>query len=339
MMPLFSTAALLMMNPLAAISQAPVPVPIGWQDAPRARAGGMAGALARARRGGGAGMDGGNDSAERRSATPPTTTLAYGADPAQAVDFYAAPTGPTGPTPPTGPTAPNVAARQLPPLAIYVHGGGWRRGDRAMVAQKPEWFAAHGWAFASIGYRLLPDAPVETQAADVAAAIRQLRQNAARLGFDPNHILLMGHSAGAHLAALIGTDGAYLSADMAAVRGIILLDGAGYDVPRQMADASALTRRIYEPAFGTDAARQRALSPMTHIGGADVRQWLILYSQTRADSIRQSTDFAAALRGAGVAVQRLPVPGSHADINIGFGTPGYAGNSAIETMMRAVAAP
>ena len=90
-----------------------------------------------------------------------------------------------------------------------------------------------GWAFASANYRLVPQATVEQQAADVASAIAWLRANAAKEGLDPDRIVLMGHSAGAHLVALVGTDPHYLKAagvPMGAVKGVVLLDGAGYDV-------------------------------------------------------------------------------------------------------------
>ncbi|MFM7708536.1 MAG: alpha/beta hydrolase, partial [Gammaproteobacteria bacterium] len=124
----------------------------------------------------------------------PALTLSYGQDPRQIVVVYTAPR--------------TVAAR--PPLAVYVHGGAWRAGSPLRVRAKPQWFGEAGWVFASVGYRLLPDAPVEEQARDVAAGLRALRADAERLGFDPDRILLMGHSAGAHLAALVASDQRYL---------------------------------------------------------------------------------------------------------------------------------
>ncbi|MEK6542566.1 MAG: alpha/beta hydrolase [Pseudomonadota bacterium] len=263
--------------------------------------------------------------ADRRSSIAPDNIVRYGTASSQTVDYYAAPA-----------TAMVEANGQRPPLAIFIHGGGWRLGDQSMVAAKPAWFRAHGWAFASIGYRLLPEASVETQAQDIAAAIVALRRDAAHLGFDPDRILLFGHSAGAHLAALLSTDDRLLGADFAAIQGTILLDGAGYDVVRQMAAARFLAQRIYEPAFGTDPARQRALSPITYAGGRDVPSWLIIHDNDRDDSVAQSTAFATALTNGGAMVQRLPMEGTHMSINIDFGNTGYAGNAAIEAIMRRV---
>ncbi len=123
------------------------------------------------------------------------------------------------------------------PVLLFVHGGGWSIGDKAHAAgDKARWANSKGWAFASANYRLVPQATVEQQAADVASAIAWLRANAVREGIDADRIVLMGHSAGAHLVALVGTDPQYLKAagvPMGSVKGVVLLDGAGYDVPTQ----------------------------------------------------------------------------------------------------------
>ncbi len=103
---------------------------------------------------------------------------------------------------------------------------------------------------------LVPNVSVEDQAKDVAAAIRYLRGRAAELGFDPGNIVLMGHSAGAHLAALVGTDDRYLGKDLESVGRVVLLDGAGYDLPRQLEQAGRFEAKIYEQPFG-------ALNPVT----------------------------------------------------------------------------
>ena len=86
------------------------------------------------------------------------------------------------------------------------------------------------------------------QAEDVAAAIARLVREADQLDIDPGRIILSGHSAGAHLAALVGTDPRYLGAHrlpISILDGVVLLDGAGYDVPRQMQRGGPLLRRMY----------------------------------------------------------------------------------------------
>lgn len=265
------------------------------------------------------GIDGAMDG---RRGTP-DERLAYGRDPQQRVELYR----------PTG----LATAGARPPLAIFIHGGGWRHGDPSMVDNKPDWMRAHGWWLASVGYRLLPEALVETQLADAAAGIRAARANATRLGYDPDRILLFGHSAGAHIAAMLASDPRLLEADFAAIRGVILLDGAGYDVPQQMQGARFLRQRIYEPAFGSDPARQRALSPITYAAAPNVPDWLIVYSTQRRDSPAQSRGLGSALSAAGARVAYQPIDAGHMPINRDFGSADYAGNAAVEAIMRGVA--
>lgn len=289
--------------------------------------------LAERRAGPSSEAEGGAASGDRRSSPQPSERLSYGTAKDQRILFYGAPA-----------PAPNER-RRAPPLAVYIHGGGWSKGEPEMVAQKPAWYASHGWAFASIGYRLLPDAPVEDQARDVGAALIKLRAEAARLGFDPDRILLTGHSAGAHLAALVSTDPAYAGSAFTAIRGTIPIDGACYDVVAQMAQGGAFMRnRTYVPAFGTDPARQRALSPTTHAGGRDVGDWLLLYTSARGDAQQQSEALSSALRRSGASTVVFAVPAkskqklsAHREINVDFGTPGYAANAQVEAIMRRVA--
>lgn len=93
------------------------------------------------------------------------------------------------------------------PVALFIHGGAWRAGNRTNVDIKPRFLLDNGFCFVSIDYRMLPKADVATQANDVEQAYRYVRANIARYGGDPNRIAVMGHSAGSHLAALTGLRG------------------------------------------------------------------------------------------------------------------------------------
>ncbi len=91
------------------------------------------------------------------------------------------------------------------PLIVWIHGGGWMEGSK----EKPPGlkFLNHGFALASLNYRLSQDAIFPAQLIDCKAAIRWLRAHAAENGIDPNHIGVWGASAGGHLVALLGTTG------------------------------------------------------------------------------------------------------------------------------------
>lgn len=224
------------------------------------------------------------------------------------------------------------------PLVVFVHGGGWSRGDMRMMqgSDKLEHWQAAGYAVASVNYRLVPDATVEQQAADVATALAYLKGNARRLGFDDERIALMGHSAGAHLVALVGTDPQYLRGaglSFADLDGVLPLDGAGYDVPDQMDENARLMGDTYANAFGTDPARQRALSPTLHAAAPNAPDFLILHVQ-RDDARRQSEALGAALRDAGTpaVVQGFAGRGlrGHMEINRRLGDPDYPATAVVD---------
>ncbi len=228
------------------------------------------------------------------------------------------------------------------PLIIFVHGGGWENGDKSNATgqYKAPHYNQLGYAFASINYRLLPAAPVEQQAADVASAVSFLRNNASRVGFDPDNIILMGHSAGAHLVALVGTDPQYLQAaglNFSSLRGVIPLDGAAYDVAAQMEDGSRIMQDTYRDAFGTDPVRQNALSPTLHAASPNASSFLILHVD-RDDGERQSNGLAKSLKLAGTPTQINAVAGKglkgHMEINRKLGDPSYAATAIVDAWIK-----
>lgn len=251
---------------------------------------------------------------------------AYGADPLQRFAFWTPTAGVRGPA----------------PLVLFVHGGGWKRGDmenatgKAKVAHYP----AEGYAFASVNYRLVPDATVEQQAGDVASALKWIIGHAGELAIDPNRIVLMGHSAGAHLVALVGTDPRYLAAaglDESAIAGVVPIDGAAYDVPKQLSIGARIMGPTYDQAFGKDSARQRALSPTFQAAPPNAPAFLILHVQ-RKDGIEQSRGLAEALRSAGTNVQINDFPGTglqgHMIINRSLGDPAYPATKVVDDWLK-----
>jgi arylformamidase len=258
---------------------------------------------------------------------PPRATYAYGADAAQSLDLYL----------PHEPSAPV-------PLILFVHGGGWNRGskDNGTGPWKAPHYTAQGYAFATIDYRLVPHVGVEQQATDVALALRQVIHDAPRLGIDAHRIVLMGHSAGAQLVALVGTDERYLKGaglSFADLAGVIPIDGAAYDVPEQMKVSGAYMGMRYDQAFGTDPARQRALSPTLHAGAPNAPRFLLLHVQ-RPDGIAQARELASALRAAGTPVEIKGFAGNgligHITINQRLGDPDYPATGVVDDWLKGV---
>jgi acetyl esterase/lipase len=262
----------------------------------------------------------GERAAEAYPPAPGTVEHSYGTDPRQRLDLV----------------KPAGVARA--PVLLFVHGGGWSIGDKAHAApEKSRWANAKGWAFASTNYRLVPQATVESQAADVASAVAWLRANADRQGLDADRIVLMGHSAGAHLVALVGTDPQYLRAagvPMGAVNGVVLLDGAGYDVPTKASAEMNIVKPMYEAAFSKDPKRQAALSPTRHAAAPNVARWLVLPIERRQDSQAQSRVLADALNRAGASAVVVAVPDeSHGSLNKGLGEAGDFATEQVERFL------
>nr|WP_262408221.1 alpha/beta hydrolase [Sphingopyxis sp. OPL5] len=258
---------------------------------------------------------------------PGSETIFYGRDPLQSLDVW---------------RAKNVKGPA--PLVVFVHGGGWKRGskDNATGRFKADHYPGEGYAFASIDYRLVPDSPVEQQAEDVAMAVKALIRDADRLGIDRRRIVLMGHSAGAHLVALVGTDEQYLKSvglSFADITGVIPIDGAAYDVPAQTKDGPPIMQATYKQAFGSDPARQAKLSPTLHAAAPNATAFLLLYVQ-RPDGVRQAKALGAALEAGGSKVEHGSFPGEglqgHGEINRRLGDPSYAPTTAVDAWLKRV---
>ncbi len=219
------------------------------------------------------------------------------------------------------------------PALVFVHGGGWAIGDKGNQMQyKPAWFTQAGYCFVSINYRLSPRPaqldnparimyPIHEQ--DVAAAVAWVHTHIAEYGGDPARVVLMGHSAGAHLVNLIGTDGSFLAEfglHLDDLRGVIVLDTGGYDIPEVMQHSPL---DLYRNAFGDDPAIWSKASPVNYVApGKGIRPMLLV---TRGLPWRkdEAKHFAGLMLGAGYKATVLDATGySHADINRRIGEPG-----------------
>lgn len=199
------------------------------------------------------------------------------------------------------------------PVMIMIHGGGWRNGDKAsppIVGAKMRHFVAHGYVYASINYRLSSQTaePNGVQhpmhATDCAKAIAWIHDHVAEYGGDPARMHLMGHSAGGHLAAILGTNERFLKAqgkDLAILKSNVLLDPAAVDIPRyiELENGRAMTT-LYELAFGKDKANQLDASPQRHVApGKHIPRTLLFYAGDRMKLNVLAPSFVEALNEAG----------------------------------------
>jgi len=151
----------------------------------------------------------------------PERDLTYGPDPSQRLDLW-------------------VPPAQGFPTVLFIHGGSLTSGDKTDEDYRDVClpFPAAGIACANVNYRLGPEHPWPAQAEDVAAAVAWVRTNIAQRGGDPRKLVLLGHSSGAMLVALVGTDERYLAPHQLALddlRGVVSMGSIMWDEELELA--------------------------------------------------------------------------------------------------------
>ena len=173
--------------------------------------------------------------------------LAYGRHPRQVLDIF------------------RPAGKRKMPIAVFVHGGAFIRGDKRVSEEVYDnvlyWFARQGVLGINLEYRLAPEAAYPGVTDDMALAVEWIKSHAAGFGGDPESIFLVGHSAGATHAAAYAWDPAsgYLGRDL---KGLVLLSGRlRADVLPENPNAGGV--KAY---WGEDESLFEARSPLTFAG-------------------------------------------------------------------------
>jgi triacylglycerol lipase len=200
-----------------------------------------------------------------------TRDVPYGDDPLHVLDLY----------------VPGGAADARRPVVLFVHGGGFTRGDKHgpfYPDNMTAWAASQGMVAVSINYRLAPADPWPAAAQDLASAIAWTRANIARYGGDPDRIILWGHSAGGnHVADYIGHN-AVQGPEAAAIKGAILLS------PFYADDVSGEPAHAY---YGADADLQTASAAIERLRASGVPLF-IGYAQFDPEPMRHFAEAAIA---------------------------------------------
>jgi len=198
------------------------------------------------------------------------------------------------------------------PCIMTIHGGGWRSGNKARFARFASKFAEEGFAAACIGYRLKPEVKVRQCVEDAKASVRWVRANAKKYKIDPDRLGAFGGSAGAHLAAMLGT-----SFKSAEIEG----DGGNKGVSSRVHAVAALAVPADMTAFGRyvgDSKSAKLISPASFVD-KDSAQFLLIHCKgDRVVPYKQSIILQDKLKKAGVPVELTTIEGkSHAFWNGG----------------------
>ena len=220
------------------------------------------------------------------------------------------------------------------PVVFWIHGGGWQTGDKTSVQIKPRVFAERGFVFVSTNYRLLPDVEMGVLIRDVAKSLGWVHKNIAKYGGDPTRIFVMGHSAGAQLAALLCIDDRYLKAEgvpFDVLKGCVPVDGDTYDIPaiittaeiRQTVHGLPLPTFGHRVKFGNDPEKHIDFSAVTHVAkGKGIPPFLILHVAGHPDVTAQARRLGNVLDAADIPVKVFGAEETtHSKLNANLGLP------------------
>lgn len=246
--------------------------------------------------------------------------LPYGNDPQQRLDVYI------------------PAQAKASPIIFMVHGGAWMIGDKgasAFVSNKIAHWLPKGYILVSSNYRLSRQPNPLDQADDIARALTFVQTKAPSWGGDPTRVLLLGHSAGAHLVSLLAADPRIVtSKGGTAWLGTIVLDSAAYDLVEIMQRKHP---HIYDRAFGKDPAFWTDSSPYRRLTVAPAPMFLVC-STKRTDACPPAQTFASKATELGGKVTVLPVDMKHGELNKELGLPSDY-TTTIEGFMRSLGLP
>ncbi|MCX8952050.1 alpha/beta hydrolase [Ruegeria sp. NA] len=224
-------------------------------------------------------------SAQARADYPVRENLAYGDSPVQVLDFF-------------------PARDDKAPLHVFIHGGYWQALSQNEASLMAPGLVEHGQACATVNYTLAPDARVGDMIDECRDALLWLAAKAGKLGFDPSRITLSGHSAGAHLAAMVmATSSDALAKAGLRVRDVILISG--------IYDLEPISLMSVNDPLQLTPVEVNDLSPIRNLPRPGPRYHVSVAERDTGEFIRQSRDYAERLRKAGHSVSFMLAQGMH----------------------------
>jgi arylformamidase len=196
------------------------------------------------------------------------------------------------------------AERHPAPCLLFIHGGYWQALDKSDFSFLVPAFQDAGVAVAVVNYTLAPKAGMDEIVRQNRAAVAWLQRNAREYGLDPARIHVAGHSAGGHLTAMVlATDWSAFGLDRDPVRGACAISG--------LYDLEPIRLCYLNDVLGLDALGAERNSPIHHLPKQSPPLILSVGTGETDEFLRQQEAFAAAWRGAGLALEVADQPGDH----------------------------
>ena len=235
--------------------------------------------------------------------------ISYGSEERQKLDIFT-------------PDADAPEAGGARPVIVFFYGGSWNSGTRTGYDFVGRALAARGFVTLVPDYRLVPDVRYPAFVEDGAASVRWARKHAAQYGGDPDRIVLIGHSAGAYIAAMLALDERWLGSDRAAIDGWVGLAGP-YDF-------APFEGEVTQAAFG-NWPEPAETQPITWAGAGDPRTLLLTGADDTTVEPRNSRQLAEKLRAGGTPADVKIYPGvGHVGIITSIAKPLRGNSPALE---------
>ena len=238
--------------------------------------------------------------------TASTTTIRYGDDEAHAIDVMA------------------LSGDRPAPLLAFIHGGYWQELSRVESRFPTATCISRGWNYATIDHTLAPAAPLDRIVDECRRAVRTLAVQAEALSLDPNRIVLAGHSAGAHLAAMVAAD-----PDGINLAGLVLVSG--------IYELEPLIGTTVNNRLGLDPVAARRNSPLLMDTTGSPSTLVAHGSDETSEFKAQSAAFSHHLEAAGTTVAMLEVAGrNHFDVILDLTEPDTLLGDAVDHLVRSL---
>lgn len=214
------------------------------------------------------------------------------------------------------------------PVLFFIHGGGWRSGDKSIYPFFGRTFAQQGFVTVVISYRLTPEVQHPGHIQDVARAFAWVYKNISQYGGNPNQIFVAGHSAGGHLAALLALNKKYLQAEGLStdlIKGVSPVSGV-YNI-------TALAG--FNDVFTSDPETRRDASPVAQVSDKQP-PFLLIYAQNDLPTLdAQAVELSKLLQQKSTEAKTLLVPNKdHISIIGSIGIPNDLTTESIAKFVR-----
>ena len=254
--------------------------------------------------------------------------IAYGTHARNRLDVFT-PISPAGLTPAASTsTTPAVSNNAPKPVVVFFYGGAWESGEKFQYLFMAEALTSRGYVVVIPDYRVYPEVIFPTYMDDAARAVKWTFDNIAQYGGDPSKIFVMGHSAGAQLAALVAFDGTYLDRvgiDKRRLRGVVSLSG-----PLDFLPLTEPTLFLIFPE-----AVRAASQPINFVTGKEAPALLLHGEADTRVGIHNSRNFAARIIERGGVAETTYYPGvSHAGLVLDLAAPLRGGKPVLDRIAK-----